>query len=379
MNARRWFGALLLVGALVSLSVGAYGQDKDKDKGKDKTAVKKDADKDKTKPEAPKDKGEIKLVLKAFEPKGKTFYQEMSTKTKQVMKVMQMEVTQNQDQTFWVSWTPKDKKDNDLVVEQTIVGVKMDIEIGGNKISYDSTAKDQPANPLTDFFKALKDAKFTVYINDDPKSDKYMTVTKVEGREEFIKKLSTANTQLEPLLKNILSEDALKSMAEPAFGVIPPKGEVPADKKWNKESKLDMGPIGTYDTIYNYSLEGKERQHRRHRRRHQAEVLGRPRKPRRTGCRSESSGATWKARRARARSSSTSKRAGQRVPEMDLKLEGKLTIEISAMTTEVELTQTQTVVAEDHGHGIPLPRSRDRKTTAGPCRAAASRDAARRF
>jgi Family of unknown function (DUF6263) len=344
MNARRWFGALLLVGALVSLSVGAYGQDKDKDKDKgkdkDKTAVKKDADKDKTKPEAPKDKGEIKLVLKAFEPKGKTFYQEMSTKTKQVMKVMQMEVTQNQDQTFWVSWTPKDKKDNDLVVEQTIVGVKMDIEIGGNKISYDSTAKDQPANPLTDFFKALKDAKFTVYINDDPKSDKYMTVTKVEGREEFIKKLSTANTQLEPLLKNILSEDALKSMAEPAFGVIPPKGEVPADKKWKKESKLDMGPIGTYDTIYNYTLKGKEGS--------MATIdvdtklkYSVPKEAKKDGLPFKILKGDLESKESKGVVHFDLEKGRVNDSTMDLKIEGKLTIEIGGMTTEVDLTQTQ--------------------------------------
>src|SRR5262249_18792826 len=111
----------------------------------------------------------------------------------------------------------------------------------------------------TDFFKALKDAEFTVYINDDPKSDKYMTVTKVEGREAFITKLSTANTQLEPLLKTILSEDALKQMAEPAFGIIPPKGEIPADKKWKRESRLDMGPIGSYDTTYNYTLKSTDK------------------------------------------------------------------------------------------------------------------------
>ena len=53
MNARRWFGALMLVGALVTLGVGAYGQDKgkddkDKDKGKDKTEVKKDVKKSDT-------------------------------------------------------------------------------------------------------------------------------------------------------------------------------------------------------------------------------------------------------------------------------------------------------------------------------------------
>ena len=209
MNVRRWIGALLLMGGLLIASMGAYGQQtKDKDgKDQNKTGAPQAA--------APMGGG-TKLTLKAFEPKGKTFWQEMTTRTKQEMKVMQMQVTQNQDQTFWVSWTPQDKKDNALVVEQKITDLKMDIEIGGNKISYNSMDQNQPANPLTDFFKALKGGQFTIYINDDSKSDKYMTVDKIVGREAFIQKLSAANAQLEPLLKTILSEDALKQMTEPA-------------------------------------------------------------------------------------------------------------------------------------------------------------------
>src|SRR5262249_1542774 len=115
MNARRWLGALVLVGGLVTLGVSAHGQEKDKGK-----------DKDKEKPAPSAAPMDVKLELKAFEPKAKPFWQEMSTKTKQVMKVMAMEVTQNQDQTFVVLWTPQEKKDNDLVVKQKIVGVKMD-------------------------------------------------------------------------------------------------------------------------------------------------------------------------------------------------------------------------------------------------------------
>ena len=44
--------------------------------------------------------------------------------------------------------------------------------------------------------------------------DKPITVTKVEGREDFLKKLTTANPQMKPLLDQILSEDALKQMAD---------------------------------------------------------------------------------------------------------------------------------------------------------------------
>jgi hypothetical protein len=330
MNVRRWIGALLLVGGLLMVGVGAYGQQQKQDK--DKSQKKAEA----TQP-APAG-GAIRLTLKAFEPKGKTFYQEMSTKTKQVMKVMQMEVTQNQDQTFWVSWTPQDKKDNNLVVKQKIIGVKMDIEIGGNKISYNSMDANQPANPLTDFFKALKDAEFTIYINDDPKSDKYMTVTKVEGREGFIQKLSSANAQLEPLLKTILSEDALKAMTEPAFGVIPPRGEVPADKKWSRDSKLDMGPIGAYDTTYNYTYTGKSGSLANI---DVAATLkyaapkdkkdGLPFKIQKADLSGKGSGVVhFDEDKGRVNDS-----------KLDMKVEGKLTIEIGGMSTEVELTQTQ--------------------------------------
>src|SRR5262249_30182126 len=105
------------------------------------------------------------LEWKGFK-KGETFYQEIKTTTKQDMKVQQQQITQNQDQTFWVSWTTTDVTDKEYKVKQKILGVKMDIEIGGNKISYDSTSTDpQPANPLTDFFKALKDKEFELTID----------------------------------------------------------------------------------------------------------------------------------------------------------------------------------------------------------------------
>ena len=104
-------------------------------------------------------------------------------------------------------------------LEQEIVGVKMDIQIGGNPITFDSTKDSPAANPLSDFFKALVGSEFTLTVSPDFK------VTKIEGRDEFLKKLVTANQQMEPMLKQILSDEALKQMADPAFSVVPNKPE----------------------------------------------------------------------------------------------------------------------------------------------------------
>ena len=72
--------------------------------------------------------------------KGKTFYQEMTTDTKQEMDVMGMKINQTQKQTFIISWTPEQQNpDKSWTIKQKIEGVKMDINIGGNSIAYDST------------------------------------------------------------------------------------------------------------------------------------------------------------------------------------------------------------------------------------------------
>jgi hypothetical protein len=64
-----------------------------------------------------------------------------------------------------------------------------------------------------------------------------------------------ANPQMKSLLETILSEAALKEMAEPTFAVVPTKDAVKGEK-WSRKTKLAMGPIGTYDNEYTYVYEG---------------------------------------------------------------------------------------------------------------------------
>ncbi len=235
----------LAVVALPFAGLDLFGQAKDDKKKDEKKEAAKTESKDPTK---------LQLAWK-FE-KDKTFYQKMTTSTDQTMKVMNNDVTQKQTQTFYFSWTPLEKtKDGMWKLKQTILGVQMDIDIGGSPIKYDSlsTAASNTSNPLSEFFKALINSTFTVTL--DPKT---YQITEIDGRDEFVKKLVQANKQMQPLLDKILSKDALKEMAAPTFAAIPTE-PVEKDKTWKKETTLDMGPIGKYKNEYTYTYKGADK------------------------------------------------------------------------------------------------------------------------
>ncbi|MFO0809587.1 MAG: DUF6263 family protein [Gemmataceae bacterium] len=242
---RYWLSAALL--AVIGLSAPSTAQDS-KD-AKDKKAEDKAKDAPPPPPAAAGEKVEFKWKFE----KDKPFYQTMTTKTNQEMKVMGMEVKQTQEQTFDFSWTFKEEdKDKNSVIVQKIEGVKLKIDIAGNPISYDSSNQANANNALADFFKALIGTEFKLTL------DKNMKVIKVEGREEFLKKLATANQQMEPLLKKILSEEAVKQMADPTFGMVPAEA-VAKGGTWKREGKLNLGPIGSYKNNVTYTLEGTDK------------------------------------------------------------------------------------------------------------------------
>ncbi len=245
-------GAMCLLGASeVSTFVGAQEKDK-KDEKKD--PPKKEDPKKEVVPQPPA-KGA--LEFKAFDfaayPKDKAvFYQEQYTSTKQTMKVLGQEVVQDQKQTFLIEWTVKEKEAGIFVVVQKIVHVDMTIDIGGNKITYKSNQANQPKNPMTDFFEQLRKSSLTFYVNAD------LTVKEIKNRDEFIKGLGAINPQMQGLLNAILSDAALKKMAEPTWYAFPAKGEIPASKTWDKTSELDLGPIGKYKTKFDFTHKKSE-------------------------------------------------------------------------------------------------------------------------
>jgi hypothetical protein len=308
-----------------------------------KEALKKAEDAAKTEPKK-EEKKDVKSTLKWKFEKGKDFYQSMQTTTNQDMTVMGNKVSQKQDQTFFFKWTFVEDKDGKWTVKQKIEGVKMDIDIGNQKIQYDSQ-KDAAAtnNPLGEFFKALVNAEFTFTIN-----TKDMKVEDVKGRKEFLEALVKTNPQMKPLLEQILSEKALMQMAEPTFAALPGSEKTSGDK-WKVNTSLDMGPIGKYDNEYEYVFKGKKDAKDSK----SADIITVATvlkyTPPADAAGSGTGGLPFKIKSADLKSSDAS---GEIVynPEkgridessMSLKLDGKLSIEIGGQVTDVTLAQTQT-------------------------------------
>jgi hypothetical protein len=241
--------------AFVMLTAVVAQEKKDPPKDPTKDAKKDDSKKEPPKTDAKDPKTDSKTPPAVDNPlawkfvKDQPFWQEMTTKTIQNIKVQGLDVGQNQEQTFYFKFEPQKQEGDKWIVKQTIEGVKMKIDIAGSPVSYDSTneaAAGGTNTALSEFFKALKGSQFTLTIAKD------MTVEKVEGRDEFVKKLVQANKQLEQLLNKILGEEALKQMADPTFGVVP-KEPKKVGEKWTKSVKLGLGPLGSYDNTYNFT------------------------------------------------------------------------------------------------------------------------------
>ena len=282
--------------------------------------------------------------------KDKPFYQEMTTSANQGMKVMGQDVTQKQTQTFYFSFTPtaQDSTGN-WTVKQKIEGVKITIDINNNAVSYDSTNTAAANNALSEFFKQLVGAEFTLTI------DKKLKVTKVEGRDEFIKRLGGANAQMEPLLKKILNDDALKQMADPTFGALPEK-EVTKGEQYTRESKLSLGPIGGYDSKFTYTYEGKDEKDANIAKIKVATTLkynlpteaeGLPFKISSADLKADNAGGTIRFDIAKGRIADS---------ELKLQLTGTLEIEIGGTKTKVELKQEQTTTVKNHDTNPAAPK-----------------------
>jgi hypothetical protein len=188
--------------------------------------------------------------------KDKLFFQELKTSTSQVMQVMGQEIAQNQEQMFYFRWTVKDVKDGKITMTQKIEGVKLKMDIAGNVIQFDSNQPFNPANPatssaLSQFFQAMVGAELDITFK---QAD--MTVEKVDRLDDLYKKLAAVNVTMEPLLKKLLTTNSVKQMIDPSFGAVPPGGTLNKGGTWDRASKVDLGPIGSYDNKLIYTYKG---------------------------------------------------------------------------------------------------------------------------
>jgi hypothetical protein len=184
--------------------------------------------------------------------KDKKFYSESATKVTQIIQLQGQSLTQNQDSTFWYEWTPLEQTpDGKWRVKQRVEGLRMNIDISGNRIDYDSTKDTQTAgNPgLNEFFKKLGTAEFVATIGKD------FRIEKVEGKEAFIMNITSGSAQMNNLLQKIFTDDALKLVCDPTLRIVPeaPKKQ---GESWERTYVLNLGPIGTYDVTEKFTYVG---------------------------------------------------------------------------------------------------------------------------
>jgi len=184
--------------------------------------------------------------------KDKTFYQEMTVDMDQTMAVMGQQIPVKVKQTTISSWTPvKQLEDKSWVVKEKILGLKIDMELFGQKQAYDSQKPNDSPKELADGLTPIIGTEFEQTIGPD------MKITKVKGYQEFVDKLGKNDPKVKQMVSGMFTEDTLKEMGDALFGMLPNKSVARGDS-WSQEQKVAMPSLGTLTTKRTFTYVGKK-------------------------------------------------------------------------------------------------------------------------
>jgi hypothetical protein len=271
---------------------------------------------------------------------------EQVTDTEQEISVMGQQIKQTQLQVARIRLTPlRAVGAGRWLLGLRIEGMKLEIDIGGQKTSFDSDTPN-PGGPLADLFKALVGADLQLDY------DRARGVIGVGGREELLKRLAKVDANLRPVLEAAFSEHALKELGAQLLPPLPIQRARTGDS-WDRRSATDLGPIGRYTSTTKFTYAGLDAGRERYR----VEVLDfRHTAP------EKAAGQAQLPFQIKA-SDLKGKGAGEIVfdrergrlerAEQRLTMEGSLTIDIGGNETKIDLKQQQTVTVR--------PRQAERK------------------
>jgi hypothetical protein len=171
---------------------------------------------------------------------GDKFYIEEKATVKQTTKVLGNEEYKEEVQTNLVSFQVLKKTDDAVVLVQTIEEMKTELIKG----------KDDPQAAAT--LEKMRGAKFTITLNNKGE------ITKFEGYDAFITKLSDGDANVEKVLRAVLPPDTFKKMAAQSFSMLPPKAVKKGDT-WDRETNISMGPMGSLKAKHTFKYEGTEK------------------------------------------------------------------------------------------------------------------------
>lgn len=184
--------------------------------------------------------------------KDRTFFQEAIVDMEQNMTVMGNPVAVKSRQTVLTSWTPVTQlEDKSWVIKEKIVGMKMDMDVLGQKISYDSTNPQGGNKEMADGMAPFIGAEFEQTVSPQ------MKVTKVTGYKELLDKMGQNNPKAKQMMGGVMSEETIKQMGDALFAVVPNKSVAKGDT-WFTEDKTTMPSLGALNIKRNFTYVGKK-------------------------------------------------------------------------------------------------------------------------
>jgi hypothetical protein len=182
--------------------------------------------------------GQVKLEWKF--KKGDQFTQETVTSLKQTIKGLGTERKEDLETTTISAFTVVEQNaDGSVVLEQKITTMK---------------TKDAASGRPADLTKHLEGATFRITLT--PK-DGRLQVTRLEGYEEMMKKITEGDPQGAKVIRSLLPEEVLRKSLEESFTFLPEK-PVNKGEKWERKHDVPLGPLGRLAVTHTYIYEGPE-------------------------------------------------------------------------------------------------------------------------
>jgi hypothetical protein len=155
------------------------------------------------------------------------------------MKIANRETSQDLENTTMDSYEVVEKEADRIVLRKTVESVKVKTT-GSGADAAESTAKK------------MQGAVFTIHI-DLRKNE----VVKVEGVEDFVKKIFEDNSLMRQALSATLNADSVRDEVQNVLVAFLPDGAVEKGKSWTRESRVALGPVGAFETKGEYTYQGK--------------------------------------------------------------------------------------------------------------------------
>jgi len=170
---------------------------------------------------------------------GDKFYVEDVSDMKQALSVIGKDINQKTKITTVNSYTVKQVSGKTVRLEQKTESVDV------------SSSGDGVGGQLEKIMEKLQGAVFTVTLTEGK-------VTKFEGYDDFIKKVSDGDELAAKFGKTLLSEDLMKKTIELTFGNLPDKA-VKAGDTWSKDALIPFGELGDFKSSNNYTFKERDK------------------------------------------------------------------------------------------------------------------------